>query len=63
MDADKAMDWYQTLRLHEEVLRRRLSLSEMIDLAKTYKMNEAEIQAQRESWVRGMSPTGDPRFD
>lgn len=63
MDADKAMDWYQTLRLHEEVLRRRLSLSEMIDLAKTYKMNEAEIQAQRESWVRAMEPTGDPRFD
>lgn len=63
MDADKAMDWHQTLRLHEEVLRRRLSLPEMLDLAKTYKMNEAEIQAQRESWVRAMKSTGDPRFD
>ena len=63
MESGKAMDWYQTLRLHEEVLRRRLSLSEMIALAKTYKMYEAEIQAQRESWVKAMKPTGDPRFD
>lgn len=24
---------------------------------------EAMWKAQRESWVRGMKPTGDPRFD
>lgn len=57
------MVWQEKIRLEEYILGRKLSLSEMIDLAKTYKMNEAEIQAQRESWVRAMKPTGDPRFD
>lgn len=57
------MDWQETIKLEESVLGRKLSLSEMIALAKSYKMNEAEVQAQRESWVRAMKPTGDPRFD
>lgn len=57
------MNWQETIRLVEYALGRKLSLSEMITLAKTYNMNEAEIQAQRESWARAMKPTGDPRFD
>lgn len=57
------MNWEETIRLEEYVIGRKLSLREMLDLAKTYKMNEAEIQAQRESWVRAMKSTGDLRFD
>lgn len=60
---DDKLNWRETIRLEEYVIGRKLSLSEMIYLAKAYKMNEAEIQAQRESWVRAMKSIGDPRFD
>lgn len=44
-------------------LGRKPTLDEYMAEAHTHTMTPAEVQAQRESWVRSMMPTGDPRFD
>lgn len=44
-------------------LGRRPTLDELMAESREHTMTPAEEQAQRESFVRGMMPTGDPRFD
>ncbi len=57
------MTWEDRLDLLRKRLGRELKLDEMLAEARLHKMTPGEIELQRESWVRGMMPTGDPRFD
>ena len=57
------MTWEERLQLERKRLGRDLSLDELLALGAKHKMTPGEIEAQRESWVRGMTETGDPRLD
>lgn len=35
----------------------------LLERTKNHVMTSVEIEAQRQSWIRAMKPTGDPRFD
>lgn len=39
------------------------TIHELLEASFSHVMTEDEIREQRESWVRAMKPTGDPRFD
>lgn len=39
------------------------TLLELLEENRNHTMTPEELQAQRESFLRGMAPTGDPKFD
>ena len=57
------MAWSDEVQFMRDRLGREPTLDELLERAKTYTMTPDEIQAQRESFARGMRPIGDPRFD
>lgn len=46
-----------------KALGRKPTLEELLAIAEIHQMTPEEIKEQRESFTRGMMPTGDPRFD
>ena len=50
-------------KYHGTSLERAIAEARAWYEAMTPEQREAHDRAQRESWVRGMMPTGDPRFD
>jgi hypothetical protein len=44
-------------------LGRDPTLQELLEVNAIHTMTPDEVQAQRESWVRAMRSTGDPRLD
>lgn len=60
---EETTTWAQQVENLRKSLGRDPTLNELLLLNSMYNMTPEEIQAQRESWVRGMRPTGDPRFD
>lgn len=57
------MTWEDRVDLLRRRLGRNPMLDELLAEARKHKMTPGEIEAQRESWVRAMQPTGDPRLD
>ena len=57
------MTWADRVNELARRLGRKPVLAELIEEAKNYKMTPEEKQAQMESFIRGLMPTGDPRFD
>jgi beta-xylosidase len=57
------MAWLDEVRKLADRLGRDPTTDELIEMSRSYKTTPAEIEEQRESWVRAMMPTGDPRFD
>ena len=57
------MMWKDRVDLLRKRLGREPTLEELLEAARDYKMSPGEIEEQRQSWLRGMMPTGDPRFD
>ena len=55
--------WEERLQNLRSALGREPTLDELLDVAAIHTMTKEERQAQAESWVRGMMPTGDPSFD
>lgn len=55
--------WEERKELETRRLGRSLTLDELLKLGAQHTMTPGEIEAQRESWVRAMKPTGDPRLD
>lgn len=55
--------WKERVENLRRALGRDPTLDELLLLAPLHDMTPEEVQAQRESWVRAMQPTGDPRFD
>lgn len=50
-----AATWQEEVAHLAQQLGRQPNLYELIEAARDYKMTDAEIAAQRESWARGMS--------
>lgn len=44
--------WKETVADARAKFRRDLTLDELLGLARAYKMTEAEIEEQRQSWAR-----------
>lgn len=57
------MTWKDEVQKLNETLGRKPTLDELVERAKTYTMTDEERREQQASFVRGMMPTGDPRFD
>ena len=57
------MTWEDRVALAVKRLGRSLTSAELLALGREHRMTPGEKQMQRESWVRSMKPTGDPRFD
>lgn len=57
------MTWEDRCAMAKRRAGRKLTLAELLALAREHKMTPGEKQMQRESWARAMKPTGDPRFD
>lgn len=55
--------WEEKVRRLRVYLDREPTLEELLALAAKHGMSESEIEAQRRSWVRANTPTGDERFD
>lgn len=55
--------WRERVEALQGILGREPTLDELLEEAKKHEMTPEERQAQRESFARGMIPTGDPRFD
>jgi len=55
--------WEERVKTLRNILGRRPTLDELLEEARKHEMTPEEKQAQRESFARGMMPTGDPRFD
>lgn len=49
---EKPVLWKERVAALREQMGRPLTLDELIDLARPYRMTSAEIEAQRQSWVR-----------
>lgn len=47
--------WRDEVKSLTDKLGRRPTLDELLELNKTYTMTPEEIEAQRQSWVRGMT--------
>lgn len=60
---DEPVAWTERVANLREALGREPTLYELVGLARQHEMTPAEIEAQRQSFHRGMAPTGDPRFD
>ena len=52
MSKDTEKTWQQRLEAEHGRLGRGLTLDELIALARQYRMTDAEIEAQRQSWAR-----------
>lgn len=59
----KSIAWMERLIDLKIRLGREPTLEELLEEAKKHEMTPEEIRRQRESFVRGMMSTGDPRFD
>lgn len=55
--------WRERMANLRKALGRAPTLAEMIDVAQIHQMTPEEIEEHRQSFARGMKPTGDPRFD
>lgn len=55
--------WRERVANLRRALGREPTLDELLAVAASHTMTPAERQAQRESWVRAMRSTGDPRLD
>jgi len=44
--------WKQQVDVAREQLGRELTLAELLELAKDYKMTPEEVEEQRQSWAR-----------
>ncbi len=49
------MKWAELVADYNKALGRRPTLAELLELNRTYEMTPEEIEAQRQSWVRGMT--------
>lgn len=52
---ERAITWADRLANLESALGRKPTLQEMLDVAQIHRMTPAEIETQRQSWVRGMT--------
>jgi hypothetical protein len=50
-----AITWADRIANLTKALGRKPTLNEMLDAAQIHEMTPAEIEAQRQSWVRGMT--------
>ena len=50
-----AITWNDRLTNLRKALGREPTLEEMLDAAQIHRMTPAEVEAQRQSWVRGMT--------
>lgn len=50
-----AMTWAELVADYSKTLGRKPTFTELLELALNYEMTPAEIEAQRRSWVRGMT--------
>lgn len=48
--------WKQRVENLRKALGRKPTLQELLDASQIHQMTPEEIQAQRESWARGMGP-------
>ena len=55
--------WRERLQNLRAALGREPTVDELLEVAQVHTMTKEERQAQAESWVRGMMPTGDPSLD
>lgn len=55
--------WKERVKTLQGILGRTPTFDELMEEARKHEMTPEERQAQRESFVRGMMPTGDPNFD
>lgn len=55
--------WAQRLQNLRDLLGREPTLNEKLKESAKHEMTPGEYEAQRQSWIRGMMPTGDPDFD
>lgn len=55
MPNEESVTWADRLRHMRKAFGREPTLSELIDVSVIHQMTPAEIDAQRQSWVRGMT--------
>lgn len=59
----RKIPWEEKVRRLTARLGRSPELDEILELARGHDMSPEEIEEQRQSWVRGNAPIGDPRWD
>lgn len=52
---ERAINWADRLANLESALGRKPTLQEMLEVAQIHQMTAAEIEAQRKSFIRGMT--------
>lgn len=60
---DHPITWEERMHNLRKALGRRPTLEEMLDVVHIHIMTPEETESQRQSWIRAMRSTGDPRFD
>lgn len=55
--------WAEKVQNLTQSLGRKPTLQELLLIAPLHEMTEEERREQQASFLRGMMPTGDPRFD
>ena len=50
-----AITWADRVRNLNKALGRKPTLAELLDVCQIHEMTPAEVEAQRQSWVRGMT--------
>ncbi|WP_156330495.1 hypothetical protein [Bosea vaviloviae] len=61
--SETAITWGERVANLTKALGRKPTFAELLDVSSIHHLTPAERQAQNESLVRAMRPTGDPRLD
>ena len=59
----KAMTWNDRVKALRNKLGQKPTLRELVVESRLHKITPEEVEKQRQSFMRGMKPTGDPEFD
>ena len=59
----KSITWVERVAALRASLGREPTLVELLDETKNHTLTPEEHEAQRQSWMRAMQPTGDLSFD
>lgn len=52
---ERAITWAERVQNLTKALGRKPTLNELLEVSQIHEMTSAEVEAQRQSWVRGMT--------